>query len=190
MRARAIPTNPSTELQAIVREALGRLAGYWNNMLTPAQRAGWNLYASNVTVQDVFGDAIKLSGQQHYIRSNAPRLQANLARIDDAPSVFNLGDPPTLTNVGVDVDGRTSGTNAPPGGARSLIYAGRPQSPGISYFRGPWRLLGSYTGNFTDQTYPFAPVQELQLVWFRARSTYDDGRLSEEIYLGPLEVES
>jgi hypothetical protein len=198
LRRRVIPTNPGTSLQQANRAGLALLATNWSTVLTSAQRAAWDLYASNVAVINALGATIYLTGQQQYIRSNTPRIQAALSVIDDAPTTFNLGEvtQPILSLVDVTVpevqitftdgDAWTSED-----GAYLLVYMGKPQGPGITFFKGPYRFMDSVAGDITipptnpaSMTSPFIYTAG-QLAWAQCRVTRADGRLSLPLRIGP-----
>lgn len=52
------------------RVSLSFLSARWNTTLTTAQREAWNLYAANTVVRDKRGKAFRVSGFNHYVRSN------------------------------------------------------------------------------------------------------------------------
>lgn len=186
LRARTKPVNPNTARQQLVRQYLGQLSNTWS-LLTQAQRDSWNLYASSVAMTDSAGATIKISGQNHYIRSNAPRLQAGLAVVSVAPSVFDIGPTPVAplpyiyssgdNSFGFSVADATAGDYA-------LLYIGRPRNPGVSYFRGPYRFAGkglSTAGTVAvlDTALPYGLVAG-QVVSVRLQVAKADGRLSAD----------
>jgi hypothetical protein len=201
MRARAIPTDPGTERQNVMRTFLGLLSNAWLTELTATQRNAWNLYAANVPLLDVFGDPVFVSGQNHFIRSNSTRLQGGGNATFDAPVIFTLGlfTAPSIT---VDVSSGTSlgftttdeWANEP--GAGLMIYMGKPQNQSISFFKGPWRLLTTIDGDSSPPTSPqiltaaqvaagaFAYAAD-QRIWFRSQVFRHDGRLSYAAITGP-----
>lgn len=153
-RARAVPTNPGSAQQTVIRNQLATLVAFWSSVLTQAQRDGWADYAANVPVQNPLGASINLSGQQMYVRSNVARVQATLPRVDDAPTVFDLG--PYTVPVPVSLTASTgvlsvSFTEADDwvseDDAALLVYVSRPQNPGITYFKGPYQFAGGVLGN-------------------------------------------
>jgi hypothetical protein len=189
IRARSIPTNPNSPQQQQVRGFLSQLSNLWVTWLTPAQRAGWEDYAANVTVINALGDPGYLPPLAHYIRSNVPRLQAGLARVDDAPVIFDLGEytPPTFVvdaaddtvDVGFDNTDVWAGT----AGAAMLIWGARQVAASINYFKGPYRYVGKIAGAGTPPTSPanldlVFPLDEGNRVFLKAQVTQDDGRYS------------
>jgi len=201
IRARTVPTNPNTTFQQTVRAILADLTNKWQNTLTTAQRAAWNVYASEVTMFNRLGQEITLSGQQHYVRSNAPRGldAANLPRVDDAPTTFNLGD---FTPVSITAAEPTTGSIAfteaddwvdeDDGGL--LVFCSRPINAGVSFFRGPYRFAANVAGDSgvppttpAGITWPFT-LTAGQGAAARVIVTRADGRLSATQFLGPIVV--
>src|SRR3972149_1576389 len=101
IRARTVPTNPGSAYQPAVRGFLSQLVNHWQDTLTPEEREAWQYYAENVSVPNALGDPVFLSGLNHYVRANVPRLQAGLTRVDVAPVTFNLA---LLTNPSFTAD--------------------------------------------------------------------------------------
>jgi len=89
LRSRATPVNPQTAAQVAIRNAMSQLTTAWQETLTAAQRDAWRTYAENVLLPDKLGEPRNIGGIGMYIRSNVPRLQAGLARVDDGPVVFD-----------------------------------------------------------------------------------------------------
>ena len=191
-RARATPTNPGSPFQSQVRQLMADLSNAWNNILSEGQRVTWDVYAFNVPVIDSLGQQIQLTGLNMYVRSNVPRLQAGLARVDTAPLVYNLGSftEPTATidtaNDEIDVAFTNTDEWAGETGSAMLIYASRPQNLSINFFKGPYRFAGLIPGD--DTTPPTSPSPEPlpfdvgagQRIFWRARVTRLDGRLSAD----------
>lgn len=190
IRQRAVPTNPQTSFQQVVRNAVASLTAQWG-ALTAAQRTAWDTYALNVPLVDTLGEARNAGGIGQYIRSNTPRLQDGRARIDTAPAIFQLG---VLSPVGItSITAATSVMvitftaadlwNATTGGFL-FVYTSRAFSPSINYFNGPYRLAGRVIGN--TGTPPASPQNITiaftcvagQRVGVRFRSSMADGRLS------------
>lgn len=190
MRARAVPTNPNSPQQQAVRGIFADLTQRWNNSLDGLQRASWLAYAFTVPLIDKLGDSVKVTALNMYIRSNVPRVQSGLARIDDAPTTFNLGGftNPTFgidataneADVAFDVADAWVGET----GSSMLLWAGSPQNATINYFKGPYRYAGRIDGDAT--TPPTSPAAIAlpyaaavgQRVFLRVSVTRADGRLS------------
>ncbi len=163
IRARATPTNPNTVFQQAVRGFMSQLTSLWNDTLTQAERDAWDLYAENVLIPDTLGEPRNVGGLGMYNRTNVPALQAGLARVDAAPTVFNIGDftNPSIVSI-------TAATNilslaftaadawANETGSAMLVYTSRAQNPTINFFKGPYRLAGAILGD--DTTAPTSPA--------------------------------
>lgn len=152
-RIRATPTDPNTPAQATVRAAVASLVNHWVNTLTGDQRSAWNTYAGNVPLNDVFGDPRFRTGINQYVRSNVSRIQNAVARVDDGPTEFNLGEfsaPSFSIDVGtqeLSVTFTDSDEWANEDGAYMILYVARPKAPTINFYKGPYTLMGGIVGN-------------------------------------------
>lgn len=188
IRARSIPVNPNTDRQVAARNAVRALAILWETTLTQAQRDAWNVYAANVGWTNKFGDAVNLTGLNHYVRCNAPRLPYSLARIDVAPAVQDIGIAELALSAtaseatqDLTIDGDPAGDWIADPGANQFYLVGIPQNPGIAFFGGPFRATGvtSIGPPPFPITHPSAfPFVEGQRLWLRSRIQLSDGRLS------------
>lgn len=190
-RERAVPVNPATPFQVAVRSLFAQLASVWQQTLTDAQRAGWQTYAENTPVVNRIGDVIILPALAMYQRSNVPRLQSGFDRVDEPPSTFGLPEftPAFAQAVNAPANEAAIGfANSDPWAnqddAAMLVFASRPQSPAVNFFKGPYRLAGSIDGDATTPpaspatiALPF-PVVAGQRVFFRVRVVTADGRAS------------
>lgn len=194
VRSRSTPTNPNTPFQQTVRSAAAMLAAMWSNTLTQVQRDSWDLYAENVELPNAFGVPRNVGGLGMYIRSNVPRIQCavvGVARIDDAPAIFDLGvfSAPVIgacTAAADTISVAYTNTDewAVEDGGALFIYTSRPKNPGINYFQGPYRLAATVEGITT--TPPTSPevvnaaflFEAGQRLFIFARASTADGRLS------------
>lgn len=190
IRARSIPVNPSTPLQVIARNAARALSIAWENLLTQVQRDAWDVYAANVGWTNALGDAITLTGLNHYIRSNAVSVGLGFGRIDAAPIIFNLataelallGSGSEATQqLSIAFDDAAVWANEP--GSFQHFYMGLPQNSGIKFFAGPYKYGSSVAGitpavspKVLTAPFPFAAGQR---IWVRSRIMRADGRLSD-----------
>lgn len=211
-RARRTPTNPNTLRQQIVRSAVGGMANMWN-ALTDVQRAAWKLYGENVPVLNRLGDPIILSGQQQFIRTNALIVSAvntsaswtepsplGLGPISAAPTTFNTGASPAsyYDYVAPGTDGLFLGVNLSAETDEAgtlLIYFGRPQNAGRSFYKGPYQF-GGYVDVPASSTQVAFTVANADFsdfatnvdnppaagLWQPVRTVmlYDDGRVSQD----------
>jgi len=195
IRGRSIPTNPQSAQQVVVRAFMAQLANVWRNVLTAAQREAWDVYATNTSRPNRVGDQINIGGVGHYVRSNVPRLQAGLARVDTAPVIFNVGDftQPTVISLTAATEIASIGfTNtdawATEVGSAMLVLGSRPQNSSINFFKGPYQFAGTIPGAVMAPASPqpitmpfnFAVAQK---GFLQFRVTRADGRLSEPFRL-------
>lgn len=190
-RNRAIPVDPGSVFQLVIRGFVSALTSLWLNTLTPAQRAAWDLYALNVLLPDPLGDPRNVGGLNMYTRSNVPRLQAALPRVDAAPTVFNLGDytnpvvgSPTEAGQTVPITFTPADDWANEDDAGMTVQISRPQNPSINFFKGPYRFGNVILGDSAippvspaNVVAPFAFVAG-QRLFVEAKVTRADGRLS------------
>jgi len=192
MRARTKPTNPNTANQQAVRAAMSELTTRWAQVLTADQRTAWNLYGSNVAMKNRLGEVVKLTGFNHYIRSNLTQARIPGNVVDDGPVIFELPekDPSfaitaseTTQEITFTFDDTMEWCDED--NSSFEIYQGVPQNAQRNFFDGPWRFQRRYMGNsVTPPESPLAwtvmfAIAEGQHQWCCARITRADGRLSE-----------
>jgi len=174
---------------------MASLTTLWTSTLTPAQRAQWAVYAAAIPVVDALGVSHYLTGLNHYVRSNLPRLQAGLARVDAGPSTLTLpGEDATFAIAATADDQKIAITFddtqdwADTDEAGLIIQAHQPKGTGVNFFGGPWRFADSIDGDSgsapttgTEIDSPWT-LQADQLLTCRARLSLEDGRLSSFFY--------
>lgn len=189
-RNRSIPVNPNTDRQVAVRNAVRSLTINWQTVLTQAQRDAWEVYAANIDWVNRLGQTVKLTGLNHYVRSNTPLVQHELTRQDTAPVIFNLASAELfLSATGSEATQVLTVAFslipdwATEAGAWQFFAMGLPQNGAIKFFGGPWRHMGIVHGGdpavtpaLLNAPFPFA---EGQRIWVRSRILRADGRLSE-----------
>jgi len=192
VRARTKPINPNTARQVAIRASMAELTARWAQTLTAVQRTAWNLYASSVAMKNKLGEAINLTGFNHYLRSNIIRLQGGAAVVDAGPVVFELPaqDPNFIVTASEATQQITVAYDdtmdwADETEAYMFIYQGTPQNAQRNFFAGPWRYLTNVAGvtgappaspKIVGVPYAFAEGQHM---WCSARISRADGRLSE-----------
>lgn len=190
VRARSIPVNTNTDRQVAVRNALRDLAIAWDNDLTQAQRDAWEVYGANVSWKNRLGDAVRLTGLAHYIRTNTQSVALGFGRIDAAPAILNLA--PSELKLGCTASEATQQLSitfddtiawATEPGSYQHFYLGLPANSSIKFFGGPYRYVVSVAGvvpavspKLATTPFPFAEGQRL---WLRSRIMRADGRMSE-----------
>jgi hypothetical protein len=201
IRNRAVPVNPQSARQSTVRTLMQTLTALWGSTLTAEQRAQWATYGANVAMINRLGETIHLTGLNHYLRSNVPRLVAGLDRVDDGPVVYALPETDETVTFSYTADDQkvsvayddTMGW-ADIDGAALLVYSGIPVNPTRNFFNGPFRFADSVDGDSvsppstpTEVDSPFT-IQAAQRVYSQARITLADGRLSSFFRLGAAAV--
>lgn len=195
-RGRTIPTNPNSSQQQAVRSIVADLSNRWPNILTPSERAAWDIYAENVPLTGPLGEPRQVSGLNMYVRSNTPRIQAGLTRIDAAPSIFDLGEytAPTLGTIApatneIDIAFTAADAWDDEDGSALLVFVSPPQNPSINYYKSAFRFAGSIDGDSVTPptspatlTTPFAFVSG-QRLFVRCNVTRADGRLGSPVFL-------
>lgn len=193
IRARTKPINPNTSGQQAVRNALADLTTRWSSVLTDVQRIAWNLYASNTQMTNRLGEAIYLTGFNHFIRSNSILLREADTLVYDGPTTFELPAQDGLfavtiseaaQEISVVFDVALPWVDENQG--KLWIFMGSPQNAQRNFFGGPWKYAGSESGDST--TPPTSPVTipcpfvatEGQRIWVYARIQREDGRLSQK----------
>lgn len=183
IRRRAMPVNPGSVFAQVMTASLANLVARWDSVLTQAQRDAWDAIA--------FGSV--QTGLTLYIRMNSLRLQFAVAVIDDPPLNATVAalTPPVATAADDSAQTYTvSFTDtdqwATEVGGYLGIFASRPQSPTINYFKGPYRLVELITGAVVPPPSPHVttagntpfPFVTGQRVFFQFRAVQADGRIS------------
>lgn len=191
-RNRSIPVNPNTARQQAVRNAVTSIAIAWDLTLSQAQRDAWNVYAAAVNWTNKLGQSIKLTGLNHFIRSNTPLVQNGIARVDAAPAQQNLGTAElelaasaSEATQQITVDGQAAPVDDPwqVAGGWMFVFMGLPRNAGIAFFGGPYKQITAIPGAgpppFPAVVPTAFPFSEGQRIWVRCRIARADGRLSE-----------
>jgi hypothetical protein len=204
LRARAIPVNPSSVRQQVIRAAMASLAIRWTTTLTQVQRDAWDVYAANVPVTDRLGASRKLTGLNWYSACNVPRQQSGVILptvfIDAAPIIMTMADltPPTIVSATAATEvlsmafTNTDSWAIALGGAL-LVYTGIPQSPGAMAYKGPYRYAGKIPGAVVapvsplpiTAAYPFGVGNRVHI---QCRAITVDGRISPSFRVSALGV--
>lgn len=191
IRARTTPVNPQSSRQNTIRAIVAFLANTWSALLSQVQRDQWEVYADAIVVTNKLGAAIKLTGFNHYIRSNSVRLQGGAGVIAPGPSILSLPpeDPLMIGTVdeaaqqiSVAFDDTLDWVDQDEG--YIFVYMSAPKNTGVNFIGGPFRFAGVIQGDSTTppttpttMAAPF-PVAENQEIVVRARLGEEDGRLS------------
>ena len=192
IRARTTPVNPSTNRQSEIRSAIQELAQRWSGSLTQLQRDLWEVYAAAITRTNTLGEQIKLTGYNHYIRSNSIRLQNAVNTIGDGPGLLTLPPGDAIFACTVDEAAQEISIVFNPlldwndqDFGHMFISMSIPKAAGVAFVGGPFRQAGFLTGiNGAPPASPQVldapfPVVEGQIVKCIARISEEDGRLSD-----------
>lgn len=192
IRARTTPVNPQSSRQNVIRASVASLAQDWSNTLTQTQRDQWEVYADAIVRTNALGAQIKLTGFNHFIRSNSIRLQSAKTVIVSGPSILTLPpmDPAMIaavdeTNQEISVAFNDTFDWLDLDDAHMFVFMSSPKAAGTNFIGGPFRLAGVIDGDsITPPTTPTIldvpfPVAVDQEVVVRARISEDDGRLSD-----------
>lgn len=191
LRARTSPVNPNSGRQMFARAVFQFIAEQWSSLLSQAQRDAWDQYADVIIFKNALGLDIKLTGFNHFIRSNTLILFASLSVVADGPVILTLpeSDPAfaasvdeVTQNISVGFD-NTLGWANETGGAM-IISMSLPKGAGRSFIGGPFRVAGQILGDTTTPptspttiATPFAVAAD-QKVDVTARIIRLDGRVS------------
>lgn len=190
-RGRTVPVNPSSSAQQAVRNIFATLTNAWINILTSAQRAAWDTYASQINWKNKLGNDIKLTGFNHFMRSNTVSQRPGFPRVDDGPTIFSLAveDPTFVVTaseatqvVSVVFDDGLDWADEDEAGMQVLMS--EPVAPSRQFIPPVYQYGDTFEGDNTTpitspQTFaaPF-PIAADQLIQCEARILRADGRLS------------
>ena len=143
MRSFAVPTNPQTTAQSLVRS---RLTGLSQQFRTLGQDviAAWNAAASNFPSVDVFGDVRSLSGSQLFVGLNSNIMNAGGPVITSPPVPSGATALTSLTFVSEEAAEEkilNFGPSPIPAGHAMVVEATQPLSAGISNAKNKFRKI-------------------------------------------------
>lgn len=164
LRSRVTPNNPQTDPQFLVRGILSSLTARWGEVLTAAEREGWENLAD-----DTPGSA---SGINLFVKGNSERLRAEVAAVNTAPVTMSCQLTPP-TSIVVDDSSNNLTFDIQPcldasdpwilTGGFLNVYVTRQQPQSRSTRIHPYKLVGTVLGNTgtppTDsQTFSLATI--------------------------------
>lgn len=201
LRQRAIPVQPNTVSQQLLKAYFAALAASWSASLTLAQRTAWETYAANTPLVGVLGEQIFISGRSFYIGNNTFRLRAGLSPVAAGPTTFGL---PTLNApsstlsvaTGLEVTFNNADAWATAVGGALAIQMSLQQKPTVLFYKGPFRFANKIAGAATPPTSPQTITGTFpgaltvgNFVYVRYRAATADGRLSAPI-IERVEIEA
>jgi len=202
MRAKTKPVNPNSDRQVNARQVIAYLAEFWGESpMTDTIREAWKTYADAITMQNKLGESIKLSGFNHFVRSNAAILACSGTVVTAGPTVLSLpATDPTIAVTGSEASQQLSIAFddtfdwLDEDGGYLEIEMGQPQKESRNFFGGPFRFADSIDGDSVTPpttpatiTAPFT-LTEGQKVWCRAKIIRADGRASNGLMTAPFAV--
>lgn len=189
-RSRVYPKRVRSNEHTAAMNLISTLSERWEIPLTNSQRAAWGTYAYNTPLTDAYAQPRYIRGYAHYLRSNRPRLQHGLSRIDNGPTTYGLPAytlptfSPNFTTLEVTVTVNPADQWATQSDAAMLLWISRPtqrarKRPPETY-RPLGAILGDPTTPPTTATFPlngwFRNIP--QIFWIRSSVTDAEGRLS------------
>lgn len=100
VRTRAVPVNPGSTRQTLVRSVFSGCSTNWAGLTDPEQEA-WQAWSDNHPRIDSLGQAITLTGFQQFVAVNCALLDAGLPAVT-APPLDPLPDPPIILSATAD----------------------------------------------------------------------------------------
>jgi hypothetical protein len=139
-RTRAMPVNPGSAAQGIVRGRMALNSAAWRK-LTAAQRAGWSDLGNSMVRSDALGQSYTLQGNQAHASINNNRAMCGLAAVTDPTGIVTPVALATAT-ITLTAAALSIAFTATPLGASSYlaVYASPQRSAGRNY-EGDYRLL-------------------------------------------------
>jgi hypothetical protein len=143
LRTKVTPVNPRTGAQLAVRNLFTGFSQGWRG-LTDAQRQAWNDAVSDFARTDIFGDLKNPTGANLFQRLNNVLAQLGEAALTLPPQPAAV-EQVILSSFVADVsDGTMIATFAPtiPANTAVIVRATAPQSPGKSFVKSEFRVIG------------------------------------------------
>ena len=140
VRTRAIPVNPNSAAQGLVRTRLSTNSEAWR-ALTGPQRAGWVGLGSSATRKYSLGQSYTLQGNQMYCSVNNNRLLCGLAPVDDAPGLTAVEGVVTATITLTAIAFSIAYTATPLNAATYLAVFCSPQRSAGRSFESDYRFI-------------------------------------------------
>lgn len=153
----------NSQFSSRTRDRMAQLSISWKTKLTHSQRGAWNLYAAHVPVPNALGLNHRLTGLNHFIRSNRPWMEIHAALITDAPQIYRLTNTPVFEDLylynypAFTVVKRKSYSGGEwffEDDAKLWCYLGHPIPTTRTHYSGSYYFLGELSGS-SSATYPW-----------------------------------
>jgi len=181
VRNNSSPVNPQSARQNAIRAAFTQIAQRWRDTLTAAERQGWEDYAQETPLTDVFGLKQVMTGLNMYARFNVPWTDIGQTAVDAPPVTPGEATMVIPTMTGDTVAGIQITAMAP-----ALANADRymwlnssaPVSQARNFYNGPFTRGGYIEG---DRAWPLVIVGPGSVAigqrwYFKFRALISDGR--------------
>lgn len=145
VRNKVTPVNPQSVAQMAIRNRLAGISSAWA-ALTAAQRAAWNSAVGSYAKTNIFGDLINPTGFQLHQVLNNNLLICGEAVITAPPVPEAVAAFTSMTVAAAAGAGTMTLTYAPAIAAteKVKVYATPGVSPGISFVKSEYRLIGVF----------------------------------------------
>jgi hypothetical protein len=140
LRSRAIPVNPSSAAQGLVRTRLSTNSEGWR-ALTGVQRAGWAGLGTSMVRSDSLGQSYTLQGNQAYCSVNNNRMLCGLPAVSDAPALTAVSNIVTATITLTSASLSIAYTATPMAAATYLAVFASPQRSAGRNFEADFRFI-------------------------------------------------
>lgn len=205
MKARSVPTNPSSKRQRAQLSGRIQAINWWNNVLTPDERQQWNEYAANVPVINALGASFHRTGQQWFLGRTVYQLQVTHSIFGSPPTVFDRPalQMPTIDYVDAspDIELRWLNTNQLPAKDDGTIiaYVTKPVNASINrpprtkqyYDNQDWPTTEDdtmFTWSPSNHVFSdYAPIFP-QRFWIELVAYFNSGSYSAPLIVGPIDV--
>lgn len=139
-RRRAVPVQPRTSFQEVVRARMAANAAAWR-ALTDAQREAWASLGGMISRSDSIGQAYTMNGFMAYCSVNNNKAAAGDALVSAAPAIVTPGSLATVTLTLTNAAFSLAYTATPLAAAtRAFIYCSPQMSAGRN-FNGDYTLI-------------------------------------------------
>ena len=191
VRARTTPVNPQSQRQSEIRTIIQYLSQAWSNLLSDANHNAWKVYAAAIVRTNKLGATMKLTGFNHFIRSNAFIMQNGGDAVLAGPGTLTLpAADPTFAAVVDSANQQLSITFdntmdwAGDSAGHLGVYMSLPKSSGTTFIAGPYRRAGTIDGAGSPPASPQTiavpfPVHLNQQIKVKGRIAEGDGRVSD-----------
>jgi|WetSurMetagenome_2_1015567.scaffolds.fasta_scaffold04315_10 hypothetical protein len=142
VRTKVTPTNPRSSRQIAVRALLASNAQAWGS-LTEAQRAAWNSAVSSWQKTNIFGDLVKPSGINLYVRLNNNIVAVGGVAISEPPLPIAVGYAQVLALTVSAATGAVTLTpvNGTSADEKAVIRFTEQLNPGVTFVKSKFRQI-------------------------------------------------